>query len=351
MKKLLLSSAFLFSLALHSQTFSGPESVEPDAVYHRWIVGNNNLGTIVSDYPASATTLPFYSSPALTTGPHGIEIMGSTAYVCDGAYLRGYALSNGANTFNINCGATFLNGLTTDGSNYLFATDFTAKKIYRINPAANSYNIMASTTKTPNGIYYDGANNRCVFVTWGTNAPIQAMSLADSTISTLTTTTLSNCDGVTKDMAGYWYVTSWGNNSLNRFTPTFTSPTVVMSGLNSPADIGINAAGDSIGIPNNGGTTVVFYTGITTSANIISQLIAVSVFPDPAADILNISLGEKYFSGTAEIYSADGKFISSDHFAGRTKIISVSELAGGIYFLALKNDTGEIVAREKFVVE
>lgn len=69
---------------------------------------------------------------------------------------------------------------------------------------------MCATIKTPNGIIYDGANNRCVFVTWGSNSPIQAMSLADSTISTLATSTYSNSDGITRDPAGFWYVTCWG---------------------------------------------------------------------------------------------------------------------------------------------
>ena len=56
---------------------------------------------------------------------------------------------DGAQSFSLNLSASFLNGLTTDGTNYLFATDFSAKKIYRICPANNTFNLMCTTIKTP----------------------------------------------------------------------------------------------------------------------------------------------------------------------------------------------------------
>jgi hypothetical protein len=38
--------------------------------------------------------------------------------------------------------------------------------------------IASGLVKTPNGIVYDAANNRCVYVTWGSNAPINAIDLS-----------------------------------------------------------------------------------------------------------------------------------------------------------------------------
>src|ERR1044072_5141276 len=189
-----LASALLFSTASFAQTFSSPESVEYDAVGSRWFVGQNGSGDILVHSPGSNTLLPF--ATGCTSGPNGIEIMGNVLYAADGGRIRGFDLTTGAQVFNLNLNASFLNGLTTDGSTYLFATDYSTKKIYRICPSANTFNVMCTTVKTPNGIYYDGANNRCVFVTWGSNAPIQAMSLADSSVTTLLATTLGNCDGI-----------------------------------------------------------------------------------------------------------------------------------------------------------
>jgi hypothetical protein len=343
----------LFSIAafsaLSAQTFNSPESVEYDGAHNRWIVGNNGNGTIASDYPATSTAVPF-SSASLTTGPHGIEILNGVAYVCDGGYIRGYDLVSEANVFNLNLGATFLNGLTTDGSVYLFATDFSAKKIYRINPSANAYNMMCTTVKTPNGIIYDGANNRLVFVTWGSNAPIQAMSFTDSTISTLTTTTYSNCDGITRDNAGYWYATSWGNNSLIRWTPSFTTPTVVMSGLNSPADIDINTAGDSIAIPNSGGTTVVFYTNITTGISTPAQN-DFTLFPNPANENCTITFGTQQFNSEAMLTDMSGRMVRRIRFSGTELLLERENLDSGIYLLNFANANGEIFKTEKIIFE
>jgi hypothetical protein len=354
MRTILFLALLLSGITASAQaTFNSPESVEYDAQYHRWIVGNNGAGTVVSYYPQSNLTVPFASG--LSTGPHGIEIMGNSVYVCDGNRIVGYDLATATQNFNLNLGATFLNGLTTDGTNYLFATDFSAKKIYRICPATNSYNIMASTVKTPNGIYYDGANNRCVFVTWGSNAPIQSMSLADSTISTLLTTTLSNCDGITRDNAGYWYVTSWGTNALNRVDPNFTSaPVAVMSSLSSPADIDINTAGDSIAIPNSGSASnVVFYTGITTSAGPSPGYFAqaLAAMPNPAQGEAVVTTNRYYANGTAEVLDASGRLVRNESFYGNALRLDLSGLPAGTYFLRLSGIPGVEPALLKLLVE
>lgn len=338
------------STAVFSQaTFNAPESVEYDAQYHRWIVGNNGDGTVVSYYPQSNLTIPFCSG--LSSGPHGIEIMGTNVYICDGASLKGYDLASGSQNFNLNLGATFLNGITTDGSNYLFVTDFSAKKIYRVDPVANTFFLMATTIKTPNGIYYDGANNRCVFVTWGSNAPVQAMSLGDSTVTTLLATSMSNCDGITRDNAGYWYVTTWGGNALRMIDPTFSSaPVSVMTGLSSPADIDINTAGDSIGIPNSGNlSNVVFYTSITTGIASPDKSAEINLFPNPATDKISIAMPENYSGGTAVVFDLTGKAIIRRSFSGNKMEIDLAEFAAGTYFLEIRDMNGMVAGKKEFV--
>jgi hypothetical protein len=343
-----LFAAVAFS-ALTAQTFSAPESVEYDVANHRWIVGNNNTGTLVGHNPPTVTA--FSTGTPLSYGPHGIEIMGNVAYCCDGAYIRGYDLTTGVQTFSINLGGVFLNGLTTDGVNYLFATDYNSgqRKIYRICPANNSFNLMCTLIKQPNGIYYDGANNRCVFVTWGSNAPIQAMSLADSTISTLTPTTYSNFDGITRDNAGFWYATSYSGNTLIRWSPTFTSPTVVMTGLINPADIDINAAGDSIAIPNSGSTSVVFYTNITTG---IPTLAATNftLFPNPSSSDCTVTFEATQFNSEAILTDARGRIVRKIRFSGNQLVIERGDLETGIYLLSIMNE-GKESAAGKIVFE
>ncbi|HEU4718734.1 MAG TPA: hypothetical protein VFU15_12910 [Bacteroidia bacterium] len=345
MRLFLAFSLVISALSSYSQTFSGPESVEYDAQQQRWLVGNHSAQTVSAFYPASGTVVPFASG--MTYGPHGLEILGSTLYCCDGSFIRGYDLATGANVFNLDLGATFLNGLTSDGSDFLFATDFSAKKIYRICPANNSFNLMATTVKTPNGILYDGAGNRCVFVTWGSNAPVQAMSLADSTISTLTTTTLSNCDGITRDHSGNWYVSAWGTNSLNMFDPAFsTAPAAVMTSLNGPADLGINTAGDSIAIPNSNATSVVFY--VLNSSGIVApssenQLIIYADLRDQAISVSSAAP----VRATAFLYSSGGTLVAAQRLDnGKT---SFSGMTPGLYLVAVTDENGKLIDRRKII--
>jgi hypothetical protein len=205
MKTLLLLAALLPAFAF-AQSFSSPESVEYDAAHSRWLVGNHSSGDVLAYSPSSNTLTPFCTG--MTNGPYGIEILGNVLYCCDGSRVKGYDLDNGSQVFNLNLNASFLNGITTDGSAYLFVTDFSAKKIYRVNTATNAFNLMATLVKTPNGIVYDGAQNRLVFATWGANAAVQSLSLFDSTVSTLVTTTISSFDGIIRDALGNWYLSS-----------------------------------------------------------------------------------------------------------------------------------------------
>jgi hypothetical protein len=197
MKKLLFLFVLISSSIIFSQTLSSPESVEWDEANNRWLVGNSGNGTILA---RSVTGVLSNFASGLPSGPYGIEILGDKVYACSGGFIRGYNLSNGANVFNLNVGGTFLNGLSSDGLNFLYATDFSAKKIFKIDVLATSFTTIATgLVKTPNGILCEPENNRCLIVNWGANAPILAINLTTNAITTVLATTLSNCDGITKD--------------------------------------------------------------------------------------------------------------------------------------------------------
>ncbi|MCK6641234.1 MAG: T9SS type A sorting domain-containing protein [Bacteroidia bacterium] len=352
MKKIYCAFLVVMSITtLHSQTFNSPESVEYDNANSRWIVGQNGSGALHVYSPASGTLTPF-TSTVLSSGPHGIEIMGDTLYACDGASIKGFDLTTGIQVVNMNLGASFLNGLTSDGVKYLFATDFTSKRIYRVCPSAGTFNIMCTTTYTPNGIIYDGANNRCVFVNWGANARVQAMSLADSSVSTLYSTTTSNIDGITRDAAGYWYITTWGGTALRRFDPAFSaSPVSVMTGLSNPADIDINAAGDSIGIPNSGNANnVVFYTNITTTVEEPS-LVETKVFPVPSTGDVNVNFASPVNNVNAELYDMSGKLLSTEKYSGTQYIVQRNGLSAGNYIIVFRTDDGVVMSRNEIIFE
>ena len=358
MKTITFIAALFCSALVHGQSFSSPESVEYDAAGSRWIAGQNGSGVVNILSPASNTLAPFAAN--ISSGPHGIEVVGDTVFVCDGPRIKGYNRITGTPVINENLGATFLNGITSDGGNNLFITDFTAKKIYRFNRQTLAFNIMVTgLVKSPNGIYYDGAANRCVFVNWGSSATIMAMSLSDSSTTTLVTTTLSNIDGITRDFAGNWYVTSWGNQSLMKFDPAFaTAPVAVMTGLSNPADIDINAAGDSIGIPNSGtANNVVFYTvSTTTGFTPIINSMRLSVFPNPATEVIQLQWNFEnvqrivVYRETGQCFAGDEKYMT--YFTGTAKEtqLSCGLWMRGVYFVVLLDENGQQLAAKPVVV-
>lgn len=349
---LLLCLGLLTAAPLCAQTFNSPESVEYDALRRRWLVSQNGANRIDVYRPGATPALTPLVSTGITSGPHGLATIGDTLYACDGGRIKGYNLATGAQVFNVNLSASFLNGLTSDGGHYLFATDFSGKKIFRVNTATGAFNLMATTTKTPNGIYYDGAHQRLVFVTWGSAAAVQALSLTDSTVSTLRTTSLSNIDGITRDHEGRWYVAAWGNNGLHQLDSGFTqAPVSVRTGLNSPADIAINAAGDSIAIPNSGGAgNVVFYVvpGIPTGvAADVNPLLPMGCYPNPAATHCLVSLEAALPGATLVLRDTAGRTVREQPLTGTQARLERGTLPDGFYFVSLYDARRQLRAVQK----
>ncbi|NHM07882.1 T9SS type A sorting domain-containing protein [Flavobacterium sp. CYK-4] len=316
-KTTFLICCFLQSILVFSQTLNGPESIEWDQDNTRWLIGNKGNGTVLARNENGVLS-NFVTG--IGSGPYGIEILGDVLYTCEGGFIRGYLLTTGATVFTLNLNATFLNGLTSDGNNFLYATDFTAKKIFKIDVASVSFTTMASgLAKTPNGILYDGENNRCVFVTWGSNAPIMAIDLTTNAVSTVLATTLSNCDGITRDRCGNYYVSSWGNNRLNRFDASLTGTHIVLpTALSSPADLDtrMDVTADIIGNTNANNTI--------TLTNVVL----------PTATIVygNVTLT------TTEVFDTYQWYLDGDPIVGATQQTYVPSVQGDYYCVVTKNN-------------
>jgi sugar lactone lactonase YvrE len=295
MKLTALFSLLLLTFSSKAQSYSNPESVAFDAINNRYLVSNSNNGQIIAR--AANGSLSIFKS-GISPQPYGIEVVGNVVYANCGGFVRGYSLSDGSQVFSTNTGATFLNGITSDGNGHLFVTDFSGKKIYRVNIASQTSNVMATgLVQSPNGMIYEAANNRLVFVNWGTNAPIKALSLSDSTVSIVVTTSFSNCDGIAKDNLGNYYISSWGTSGIIKYSSTFSSPEVILTGLSQPADIFFNTLTDTLAIPVTGADNVVFL-GVE-GGPVISPCSAVPISVDPQSisfGFINPAFGDSVLS-------------------------------------------------------
>jgi hypothetical protein len=341
MKTALLSILLLLSQITFAQTYSGPESVEFDYVNNRWLIANTSSHQVLARN--SNGVLSVFAS-GLVNGPYGIEIVGDTLFCCSGSSIKGYLLSNGTPVFNLNLNATFLNGITHDNSGNLITTDFSAKKIYKVNIASQTFSVIASNlSQSPNGIIFDAPNNRCIFVNWGNSAPIKAIDLTSNAVTTITSTTLTNCDGIAVDNQGNYYVSNWSTPAtIKKFNNTFTgSPvTVATPSLSSPADIFYNLTGDTLGIPNSGNNTVVFIGFSTAGIDDSNFEKHINVYPNPSNNDINVTIN---FSSPISIE------VTLEDISGRTYETLVSEnltnqqlhfdssnLSSGFYFLKFK---------------
>jgi hypothetical protein len=338
--KLLLLLSCIASIPAFAQTYNGPESVEYDYVNRRWLIGNTGSHQILSRDSLNNLTV-LVSNTA--SGPHGIEIMGDTLYCCSGASIKGYLLSSGVQVFTMATGGSFLNGLTHDNSGNLITTDFSAKKIFKINPASNSIiTIATGMTTTPNGIIYDESNNRCVFVNWGANAPVKSIDLSTNTISTLLNTALSNCDGIARDGAGRFYISNWGQSLVVRYDSAFMAPpTTVATGLSSPADIFYNVVDDTLGIPNSGNNTVTF-VGFASSVGIADLILKdISVFPNPVQKGATVKISASQTeSFTVKVTDQHGRLLKEFYSVNE---INTDDIDRGVYFV-------EVDGRKSFKV-
>jgi sugar lactone lactonase YvrE len=357
-KSLFMLTGVLLAAQVFGQSYDSPESIEFDYDNNRWLIANTDADNILARSSSNgAVTVLVPSVNGSGTGPHGLEIVNDTLYACGGGSIYAFNVNTGAPIFNMSLGASFLNGITHDSSGNLYITDFSAKKIYKFNTTLRTYTTFVASlgTASPNGIICDEANNRCIFVTWGSSAQIKAADLTTGAVSTVLFSTLGNCDGITRDNAGNYYVSSWTGNKITRYTSTFTSPVTVVSGLSSPADIFYNVLTDTLGNPNSGtlNNTTYHYFGTSTSIEEIEDN-EIMLSPNPATDYTMVSYTLKAEEQVELlIYDVKGSLVKSypagSVVAGSHSILlPVEDLPSSQYTVVIRSTSGE--RRQKLVL-
>ncbi|MCU0753544.1 MAG: SMP-30/gluconolactonase/LRE family protein [Xanthomonadales bacterium] len=262
MSRICLLLACCCAAPLAAQTLSGPESLEYDAAGERYLISNRSAGQILAR-AANGSLSVFTDDPG---SPAGMEIVGEHVFVADGGRIRGYRLSDAVRVVDYAiAGATFLNGLSSDGNTRLWASDFTGQRLHQIdigNLAAVSHTTPISATGfTPNGLWWDRLQQRLLIVSWGANARVYTWQPGQTAASLLVQTTQGNFDGVVVDCDGAVYVSSWGAAAILRASPPFTAQStfsVFAAGQSNPADIAYTPGLGEIAVPNAGNSTLAF---------------------------------------------------------------------------------------------
>ena len=360
MKKLFTLFLFFVFANLSFSQYSNPESVVYDSTAKRYLISNTTTGVILQR-TLSGTVSQFVSGAASC---RGMAIYGNAVYVACGTAVRGYDLTTGNSIMNVSVsGSSFLNGMDADASGMLYISDFTARRIYKLNTVTQSYWIyVASTTTQPNGICVDAPRNRVLFCNWGSNAPVKAINLADSSVTTVAATSYSNCDGIKMDKNNNVYVSTWGSSGVAKFDVNFSNPpTLVITGLSSPADIYINKRADTLASPNAGNNTVSFHflnnpTGVGNSNIEVKDFRLNQNFPNPFNPSTSISfyLNKQGFVNLS-VYNIKGQLVkellNEKMNEGAQSIqFNASDLPSGVYSYKL-NFEGKSEIRNMVLVK
>ena len=217
----------------------------------------------------------------------------------------------------------------SDGTSRLWITDFNTGKIFQVDVSDLAQPIVTTLVPnyggTPNGIVHDAANDRLVVASWGANAKIKAISLSTNATSTLTTTNLSNIDGIDMDGQGNFYIAAWSPDKIVRYNTDFSqSSSVSVAGLNNPADICYALANDTLAIPNTGGNNILFvgFPPVSPTQHLDKAVPDLAIFPNPITDASTLVFHSN-LSGTAQCYIFDP--LGNVVFESKTHILGSGE--------------------------
>ena len=203
---LILAMALMSPAALVAQTLNGPESLDYDASANRYLISNRSAGQILARSSAGVLSV-FTNDPS---SPAGLEIVGEHVFIADGGFIRGYRLSDGVRVVNYAIsGATFLNGLASDGGERLWTSDFSGQRLHEVNisnlASVSHTTPISATGFTPNGLWWDRANQRLLIVSWSGGARVFRWQPGDSAATLIVQTGFSNFDGIVQDCDGAVY--------------------------------------------------------------------------------------------------------------------------------------------------
>lgn len=250
--------------------FSTPESVLWDAEQQIWFVSNINGSPIAKDgngfisrlnRDGGIQTLQFITGgkdKAILNAPKGMAIVGDTLWVADIDAVRGFNRRTGATIASVEFGAQakFLNDVAAGPDGTVYITDtgvgmddkgFThpgPDRIFALTGRKFTVALEGDWLARPNGITWDQANSRFVLAPFGGPA-ITGWRPGETRVDTLGTGP-GGFDGV-EVLGGEIYVTSWADSTL--YALGTGGMRKVASGVNSPADIGVDPTRDLIAIP------------------------------------------------------------------------------------------------------
>lgn len=260
-----------------------PESVRYDSELDVYYVSNINgnpsqkdnngfIARIRADSTGVVTLLAEGGKKGVTlNAPKGIALKGDTLFVADIDALRMFNRRTGASLGSVDLRAqkaTFLNDVAI-GPDGVYITDtgivFDAKggmshpgvnRIFKVSGKTVTEAAKGDSLGNPNGIAWDGANNRFVLAPFG-GPSVQAWSPGQA-VPTALAAGPGGYDGIEVLPSGDILVSSWTDSTVNvvrggaRMAP-------LVKGVSAPADFGVDTKRNVLAVPRFNDGKVEYY--------------------------------------------------------------------------------------------
>ena len=181
--------------------------------------------------------------------PRGMFIVGDTLWVADADAVRGFDRKTGAKLANVDFSGLergFLNDVAADATGAVYVTDTGRNKLYKVTGGPTLV-VSDSVLGAPNGITWDGANNRFIIVPFGGHKGIRAWAPGATTMTDIGMSTGARYDGVEVLSGGRILVASQADTSLHIFSGS--SGRSVLRTLGPPADIAVDTKRNRVAVP------------------------------------------------------------------------------------------------------
>ena len=337
-----------------AQTSSFAESVEYDPIGNRFLASADQNSILQID---TSGNLSYFGNGL--TADLGMEIIGNRLFCIVSTTVMVYDLTTELMITSINIPtAQFLNGMASDGVSTIWVSDFQGDAIYEIdvadinNPQAQR---LIDTPNTPNGITYDEANNRLVFISWS-DEKIRQIDLQDTTISVvLDNSGISNMDGIDMDGNNNFYVSSWTpSNRITKFSNDFSTNEIInVPGISRPADICLAKEVNILATPSRRHDVILWpIEGVTTATSeiIILDEEDVHFFPNPSKGLSYFKFPNiDWHKLDCEITDLSGRLIAKFRYQNTgndSNLLNLSSLRNGTYIVSCLLDNKYEVSKQ-----
>ena len=272
-------------------------------------------------------------------------------------------------------------GITVDNIGNIYVTEY--NRIRKITPngvviifagslVSGSIDGRLATFNSPQGIatdklgniyVADAGNNKIRKITrYGNVSTFAGSGISGSTDGTSLNATFNFPQGITVDSIGNIYVTE--HNKIRKITPNGDVSTIAGSGVagsidgrlatfNNPQGIATDKLGN-IYVADAGNNKI---RRISNCSNIIMgvdniyQRHSVSMFPNPAHDILNINFDKLIGNYTINIVNSTGITVYSKSLNQPLTQLNIGDYVKGIYFIKIQDLSNNILETKKLMIE